>query len=317
LDIEYYADMMTLPNPNRNNAASPDLFYLDTTSFTENEFKKMLPYAYASIYRNYLTAIKDVGVPRNDADFISRLQTYGVVVDNAAMDTAKTMVDSYMSLTYEKAREKYYEFVKIAEAHVAAIRGDIQIQNYGALTNDVIVNTMKAIALALVFRAESYTCAPTVMHVVRLLQADPKQEKYPVTYPTVTCEVQLQNRLKNPQCEIGRFGYKLSQLEQIGYIMRFQMTYCEKSQNNANAKAKCEKKLKKYKSRLEDAILRENGIPDRNETITQKNGVSNRKANKQRNTGSISMGGRQKKQYRTQRNLRKKYIKRTKKHTRR
>jgi hypothetical protein len=294
LDIEYYADMMTLPNPNPTNTASPDLFYLDTMSFTENEFKEMLPYAYASIYRNYLTAKKDLKNTSNETDFIPRLNMYVELIDENAMNTAKQLVSAYMNLTYDKAREKYYELVRLAEANVAIIRGYLQTRNYQALTNDVIVKTMKAIAHALIFRAESYVCAPTVMHVVRLLQADPKREKYPVTYPT-TCHALPEIRLKNPQCEIGRYGYEMSILEQIGYILRFQLTYCEGEPNHTKD-TKCKKKLEKYRSRLDDAIERKQGI-------------------------SSSKGGRRKKsrsiQQKTHRNGRRKnYIKRTRKHTR-
>lgn len=291
LDIEYYADMMTLPNPNPNNTSSPDLFYLDTLSFTENDFKAMLPYAYASIYRNYLTAKKDLRNQRNETDFIPRLKKYNVSIDEHAMNDAKQMVSAYINLSYDKAREKYYELVRTAEANVASIREMIQMRNYQALTNTLILETMKAIAHALIFRAESYVCAPTVMHVVRLLQADPKREKYPVTYPT-TCHALPEIRLKNPQCEIGPYGYEMSILEQIGYILRFQMTYCEEPRNDV----KCKKKLDKYKSRLEDAIIRKKGV-------------------------SGGSGGRRKKspsiRQKTQRNGRRKHqIKRTRKHKR-
>jgi len=294
LDIEYYADMMTLPNPDSTNAASPDLFYLDTSTFTQVEFIEMLPYAYASIYRNYQTATHGLKNNSDKIGFISRLEKQGISVNENAMNKAKQMVDAYMHLTYAKARARYYELVEKAEAHVVAIRGFIQVGNYKALTNGRIVEAMKAIAHALIFRAESYVCAPTVMHVVRLLQADPTGEKYPVSYPTDTCTVQLKNRLKNPQCEIGWFGYEMSRLEQIGYIVRFLLTYCEGAQNNTKV-AKCKKKLGKYQARLNDADARQAGI------------LSNG-------------GGRKKSRFirrKTYRNGRRKHTKHTKRHMRR
>ena len=307
LDIEYYADMMTLPNPNSANTASPDLFYLDTSTFTQIEFIEMLPYAYASIYRNYLTAIKDLKTIPNEMSFISRLEKYGVSVNTDAMNEAKKIVDDYMSLTYNEAREIYYDLVRAAEEQVVIIRGYIIARNYGAIINQLIVNAMKAIASALVFRAESYTCAPTVMHVVRLLQGS-KDKKYPVTYPA-ECLYGLQaNRLKNPQCEIGRFGYEMSRLEQIGYMLRFQMTYCEKPQNNMNAKAKCNKKLDKYKKRLDDAILRKKCIPDRKTRVPERK-VRIQKGGRHHINGDIQ---------KTRRiTRRRQYMKRTKKHVRR
>jgi hypothetical protein len=292
LDIEYYANLETLPNPGTNSEASPDLFYLDTTNFTEKDFNEMLPYAYASIYRNYRTAAKDVRTTYNKEDLISRLQTYGVVLDetkNKAMNEAMKMVDEYMSLSYNDARERYYELVRIAEKQVNAIRIHIREGRYNALTNKVIVGTMKALAHSLIFRAESYTCAPTVMHVVRLLQADPKKEKYPVTYPIHACAVQ-KNRLKNPQCGIGWFGYEMSILEQIGYMLRFFMTYCG---INGNA-YKCNKKRTKYETRYMDGKERQQGVP----------------LKKQNNGGRRRL--KQRTRRRTPLNIRKKHIKLTK-----
>lgn len=259
LDIEYYADMMTLPNPNSNSVLYPDLFYLDTSSFTETEFDNMRPYAYASIYRNYQTAKKALGNTRNEIGFIPRLESYGITVDKDVLTSAIKMVDDYMRLSYAEARKIYYKLVLKAEKQVAIIRRLVGEGKYDELTRNKgrIVNTMKAIAHALVFRAESYVCAPTVMHVVRLLQAAGPKGKYPVTYPAECLISKEQNRLKNPQCEIGWFGYEMSKLEQIGYILRFQMAYCESHKNDA----KCTKKLKKYQARLDDAIARQRGVP--------------------------------------------------------
>jgi hypothetical protein len=321
LDIEYYANLETVPNPDIKNTASPDLFYLDTTHFTENDFNAMLPYAYASIYRNYLTAIKDLETEPNWTDFMNRLQGKGVDVNKHhitkdAMALAKKMVDEYMGLSYNKAREKYYTLVRKAEELVNVIRGFIRAGNYDAITNDMILHAMIALAHSLIFRAESYTCAPTVMHVVRLLQASTKNGKYPVTYPIDTCAVRPENRLKNPQCGIGWFGYEMSILEQIGYIIRFAMMYCEQHMNakakanananaNANAKAKakakCDKKQLKYETRRVDGKKRQEGVP-LFPAIKQNNGGRRiRRRTRQR----------------TRRNIRKKQVRHTKRHMRR
>ena len=69
---------------------------------------------------------------------------------------------------------------------------------------------------------------------------------------------ELKMRLLNPQCEIGKYGFELSKLEQIGYIVRFNMTYCEI--NQPDAKLKCGKKRAKYESRLTNADERMKGI---------------------------------------------------------
>ena len=268
LDIEYYADMMTLPNPDTSNEKNPDFFYLDTFSFTEKDFTTMLPYAYASIYRNYVTAKKDLGVTTQDNsninDLSNKIREYKLTVDDSAMKQAKQMVIAYTSLSYDEARKKYYEFVQIAEMKVANIRDLIRQKSYD-LINPFILQTMMDIAQSLIFRAESYVCAPTVMHVVRVLQADPSRLKYPVLYPD-KCITKLKSQLSNPQCEIGKYGYELSKLEQIGYIIRFKMTYCDplisNAEHNSNQerKEKCIKKQGKYTKRLTNADERIKGI---------------------------------------------------------
>jgi copper chaperone CopZ len=265
LDIEYYADMMTLPNPDSSDQEHPDVFYLDTFRFEESDFKAMMPYAYASIYRNYWTAKKDLdeithntsGHVRELSDSIARYDKT-IVIDELVMDTAKNMVLEYTSLSYAKAREAYYGFVQTAEKNVAVIRDMVQRGSYKGLTNQLVLQTMKDIAQSLIFRAESYVCAPTVMHVVRLLQADPKKLKYPTMFPLSCRNNELKMRLLNPQCEIGKYGFELSKLEQIGYIVRFNMTYCEI--NQPDAKLKCGKKRAKYESRLTNADERMKGI---------------------------------------------------------
>jgi hypothetical protein len=47
---------------------------------------------------------------------------------------------------------------------------------------------------------------------------------------------------------IGKYGILLSILEQLGYLRRFDITYCE------NKKDECDKKMKKYGNRLIDGL---------------------------------------------------------------
>ena len=283
LDIEYYADMMTIHNTNDNE--HPDLFYLDTVNFTEKHFNEMLPYAYASIYRNYVTAKKD-GSDKNATDVINNPSNItelsgmikenapAIVIDDSKMEIAIKLVREYMSLPYTKAREKYYTHVKSAEEEVAKIRYMIQNKQYDALTPDIIENIMSKIALSLIFRAESYVCAPTVMHVVRLLQADPSKLKYPVIYPK-ECITKPEYRLINPQCGIGMYGYELSRLEQIGYIIRFKITYC----NTQNKQEQCNKKITKYGNRLKNATERMESL-DKNKMKEPVGGYRKKRVNK-------------------------------------
>jgi hypothetical protein len=275
LDIEYYADMMTLPNPDTANEKHPDFFYLDTSSFTKDDFTQMVPYAYASIYRNYVTAKKDLGIAENNSknidDLSAKIQAYDprFVINTDAMRQAKDMVQAYMKMPYANAREKYYQLVNAAEVKVAKIRDIIGRNSYDELTNPLILQSMINIARSLIFRAESYVCAPTVMHIVRVLQATNSSKlKYPVLYPEY-CSVSSQKmKLLNPECEIGKYGYELSKLEQIGYIIRFKMTYCDPLTSNHNSnqgrKEKCIKKQGKYTKRLFNADERIKAIDAKN-----------------------------------------------------
>jgi hypothetical protein len=131
---------------------------------------------------------------------------------------------------------------------------------------------MVKIGEALTFRMESYTCSSTVVHVVRLLQAAAKEDvkvaaqklvtsvspssalnaaqnaaqkllttKYPTTSPTELCN--LGTKLQTPKCTVGKTGFILSELEQLGYMYRFHKKYCEP----------CKKKVSKYRIRLDHA----------------------------------------------------------------
>jgi hypothetical protein len=170
------------------------------------------------------------------------------------------MIIDYMTKDYDSAREEYYKFVSSAEESIIPIKKIIFTNPNSDIPNDMIVTAMQKIAHALVFRAESYTCAPTIMHVVRVLQANKND---PNKYKTITpqwCYAHKDMSNKIAICKIGRFGYLISMLEQLGYMYRFHLTYCDNS-NTHYDDAKCKKKLSKYKERLNDAIERYTKLP--------------------------------------------------------
>jgi len=295
-DIELYADMMTIPNENGH-----DLFYLDTTSFQPVHFFKILPYVEASILRNYVTAnihdsnpdIKKIISNFNYQNFFDRVTSYSIYPDSVSgliqnvrdippsflnffkaskpansfikvTDECINIVTEYMASPYDDAREKYYGYVNQAEKLVHKERLKYMTKQELTLTTDDIVEIMSAIAKSLIFRAESYTCAPTVMHVVRVLQAnsdridDFKRETETPGY----CPIKIQERSTRATrafCNIGNYGYLISILEQYGYIYRFFITYCSSSPHQDISK--CEKKITKYTTRVQDAIARINIIP--------------------------------------------------------
>lgn len=266
-DIEMYADMMTLPNPHKEDTEHPDIFYLDTMNFKLNDFKEMLPYAGASILRNYVDSkidIGDVDIEKNINEFNFNIinnyfpnfrdlfndEIYNLFIKNDWKNESKDMIRDYMTHDYNYGREKYYQYVNDAEEsqqHAKVIVNNAEEKHTTSLGTHLILDIMKKIGRALVYRAESYTCAPTVMFVVRILQAAKGDlSKYQTTTP-VYCDFPLTNAI----CGIGKYGYIMSMLEQIGYLIRFNITYCEKKHYN---KEKCEKKSKKYTERFDFAL---------------------------------------------------------------
>jgi hypothetical protein len=117
-------------------------------------------------------------------------------------------------------------------------------------------------------RMESYTCAPTVTHIVRILQASKENpEKYKTVSPGEYCNDKIM--WLEPFCSIGKFGYTLSILEQMGYIYRFYMTYCIEKQGHFDIE-KCNKKMKKYMERYSDAFTNFNKIKEDEENEKKK-----------------------------------------------
>jgi hypothetical protein len=175
------------------------------------------------------------------------------------------MINDYMTKDYECARERYYTLVQAAEVSIIPIKQNIfpqspsrqlQSMSNNEITTEMVVEAMQKISHALVFRAESYTCAPTIMHVVRVLQSSKDlQEKYKTITPQ-WCADHEDIAEATVICKIGRFGYLMSMLEQLGYMYRFHLTYC----NDHKDSEKCDKKKEKYQKRLNDAVMRYNNI---------------------------------------------------------
>ena len=261
-DIETYADMMTLPQK-----GGADYFYLDSSDFGPKEFTRMLPCAGASIIRNIVLTKEPVTPFIGTFNDIVTNSTFSQIVanrpnmlDNFSKDAvtllqnpewfseATVMVNEFMALDTEGRRYAYYEKVKDAENLLFTYIPDRENIRY--LDNTVICDIMVKIGEALVYRMESYTCAPTVIHVVRILQASKNNPlKYKNATPQQLCNGTL--RKLEPYCTIGSYGYMLSMLEQIGYAYRFYLTYCISNHKN---EAKCTKKIDKYKGRYINAI---------------------------------------------------------------
>jgi hypothetical protein len=263
-DIETYADMMTIPNKS-SNSAHPDYFYLDTSQFDVTDFAKILPCAGKSIVRNLKLADVTQPIPITPAyvkgilefNQLTSMVTGNTVLVRALDDdewirAAIDDVETYLSLSYDEARQEYYRRVNTAETLKFQQKDGI----YTLTDKNVICDLIVAIGDALTYRMESYICSPTIIHVVRILQASKdNREKYKTATPSSYCEGKI--RQLDAYCTIGPYGYIISMLEQIGYIERFRKTYCDNGGNPDHYnQEKCAKKEGKYTERLNDGIYK-------------------------------------------------------------
>ena len=260
-DIETYADMMTLPNPNKENTDHPDYFYLDSSSFTQENLESMLPYAYRSICRNILLVDPNIVITLDHilslfSDFTISDEIQSMMKqENARFQDELKIMRAFLMMDYEQQRYSYYDKVSAAEESkmkLATIhRNKNNTNTLHTHNTNLMCNTMVLIGDALSYRMESYTCAPTVIHVVRILQASKGSLiKYKTTMPSALCK---KERIQvDPFCSIGPFGFILSILEQIGYIYRFYLKYCI---GNHVELGKCNKKLTKYMERYNDGLF--------------------------------------------------------------
>ncbi len=299
LDIEPYADMYILPNPN-NDVENPYIFYLDTSEFDQNDFKQILPYVKTSILRNYVFAKLhlehnssiDTSTHVNNivTDFIKnngwkttidffKSHTLSAVHKNVPINyyafntlfessvellkqndpkthDSTDMILSYMTKDYDISREDYYKSVEDAEKYLA-LNIKPKVFSGEKLSKQMIIDIMQKIGKTLTWRAESYTCGPTIMHVVRVLQANKNNpNKYKTNTPVCIYPY------KDPMCSLGPYGFMMSVMEQLGYIYRFNLTYTCDVCNAITPKrsalpfncAKCIKKYKKYNERIQNAV---------------------------------------------------------------
>jgi hypothetical protein len=284
-DIEPYADMMYLDDE------SGGLFYCESNDFEFNDFLQMMPTIGASIIRNAcqnqidLSSMPDIRRYKNqqvmEPEELKNIQNYISTLSFDAVkdyfldliktndnqikkwieDTfsknqsensensennnwvakSKELVKGYLTITYYDSRKKYYELVKNAEE----ILSNMNLSREAPILKEDRLNLMIAISTALVYRAESYVSPSTVMHVVRVMQGNETENTNCLNLPI---------RKSKAKCALGKFGYLMSCFEQIGYLYRFNKTYCEKTDQTELDKIKCDKKKIKYITRLNDGL---------------------------------------------------------------
>jgi hypothetical protein len=280
-DIETYADLVTVPDINdKTDAASltcsnvRDVFPYDTSKLIYLDFLKLLPFVFAGILRNFIIAQQDIGsrgsvaeivgsfniddflavtTKKTETDFLEIVRSYATVPGNVdkelwdAFDQAKNIAIGYMEAPYEKKREEYYKLVQTAETSTVQLKTDYFATGIVDISSHELTEILMNASKALVYREESYTCFPTVMHVVRVMQANPG--KYKTLTPSYC--LTTTNKLGDAYCAIGNYGYLISLFEQLGYIYRFDITYCKPGHLD---KIKCPAKFKKYADRFKNGL---------------------------------------------------------------
>ena len=271
-DIELYGDMLTI---NKNKV---ETFYLDTSDLNEEETKLLYPTALYSVARNQLMDVNtksnieldlDMSVIENriNKEFLNKkldekeklifnylkhpkklwddndlYEPYKIVKKEMQHYLEKSLKNGkYVQTDY--ARKLYYDALKEAEI----LR--IEYLNSGTRDKNKRINLILSIAKALSYRMEDYTSVSTVTHVVRIIQTNKDVtsgiKKRP--NPFIKCENKIEY-YKNPFCMVGKCGFILSIIEQIGFMKRFYNAYCK--DNNS----KCLSKLVKYEFRVVHAV---------------------------------------------------------------
>jgi len=288
-DIETYADLVTIPDIRDKSQLDPashdcsnvrDVFPFDTSKLTYDDFKAILPLVFAGALRNFVIAKREftpdalveemvnsfdfqdflkVTAEQTGTDFLAFLSEHTTVAPEtinadllAAFEKAKVIAIGYMSSSYADARKKYYEFVQTAEQSILKMKEKYFDTGLVDISNEELVAILMNASNALVYREESYTFFSTVMHIVRVMQANKDKNPDKYKYKTADPSYCLENKLTDAICAIGKYGYLISLFEQLGYIYRFHMTYCQQSAHYDAAK--CSAKIKKYADRFKNGV---------------------------------------------------------------
>jgi hypothetical protein len=261
-DMEPYGDLYLIQDDN-----GKDYFYLDSGNFEVADFEKILPVAGLSIARNVLmddpnaeptptfdNIVGDINAAVS-TDFGQSIGPELLTVLQKPEWLSQSMIDmkEFLNSNYDDKRTKYYEALLAAETkkfEVAPTFVDAQ-KLTSKENNGIRCELINLVGRALAYRMESYAAAPTITHVVRILQADKTNaEKYKTKTPEELCDDE--NKVQNSAyCAIGKYGFVISILEQMGYMSRFYKHYCVGDHID---QAKCDKKMKKYGDRYVDGF---------------------------------------------------------------
>ena len=320
-DIEGYATMVTIPRNvqpqvDENNNVLED-FFLDTRPFELKQFLEIVPYAYASIYRNMLEVMDPIAIylhgNENKISDVVRLKCLEIFNEYykakpAIYDDLTRMFELMKSIlndtnvtrrqsvriaqstrgtsTYTHNQAIIIGVEKVNEYWYANVKTGYQLKDYDSRRTlyyekvfecETLINTKKLALFAkepidkefvvaviqkngasLICRAESHICAPTITHVVRIMQGLSND----VGKKTANIQCRNDNKDKanvssSPFCTLGFYGYVIALMEQIGFVWRWTNSgYCgvSKTDNHKEDDAQCDKKINKYATRLNSTL---------------------------------------------------------------
>ena len=256
-DIEAYGNLLVLRN--KEPSIYNTYFYLDTSIFTVHQYHNLLYLAGASIWRNIL--LHDINHKITFKGILETLTPYIDIDINIFQlkDNNWFIKSRHISQTYvkmlkmneKKANMTYYKKLKKAEDYQKKILQQYTYYDKNKnieLTSSEIFNIIKELGDSFIYKQENYICSSSVIHIVRLLQEKKDElKKYSTLTPGTYCNKKIQHL--DPYCTIGKYGYLLSILEQIGYLYRFHILY-------RNQPELLSKKTKKYSERIMDGLMR-------------------------------------------------------------
>lgn len=270
-DIEAYGHISILPNKDKSTKDDyPEYFYLDLSDITQEDYKQLLPFVVAGMMRNILmysySIKKDVNIenlnnPTNPINTFYKIFNAQVLsffdIDKDTIKTGRNLAIQYLASSSDDATRMYYTQLDKAEKFRNCI-----IRKSNANSNPVFnaKNKIKMLildAIASIFRQENYVVFSSVLHVVRTIQASNKvtRNSYNANELDAYCDTEGKIRGFESFCTIGKYGYMISILEQLGYLIRFYNTYNTSLENHCDSKIYL-KKYNKYKARVDNAFMR-------------------------------------------------------------
>ena len=208
-----------------------------------------------NIVLEFLNRNIDVGMYIKNVGIDNLTEAYNSAKTQMKMYLESSKVDNKYIQTYA-SRKMYYEALFLAETERIKFLATYKNGAIDELYTTELIKLISAIANALSYRMEDYTCVSTVTHVVRTIQSGKDVTAGPIKRGQrfIECNREYTFSTK-PFCMLGKTGLILSIIEQIGFMNRFYNHYCKTEPLESEPMDKhCFSKLFKYEFRVIDAI---------------------------------------------------------------